>query len=83
MRMPSSSLQHTYRLVLADDDRGTARTIEFDANCADSALYLAQRQCGGRQAELFEDERSLGKLQCAQNGGFWLLSASGAAADHG
>jgi hypothetical protein len=74
MRMPKPSPRHTYRLVLADDALGTARTIEFEAACPDSALYLAQQQCRGREAELFEDERSLGRIQCARQGGFWVLS---------
>ena len=74
MRMPRSGLEHTYRLVMSDDGIGTARTIVFEATCPDSALYLAQQQCRGREAELFEDERSLGRIQCARPGGFWMLS---------
>jgi hypothetical protein len=70
---------HTYRLVLADDERGPARIIEFEAPYPDSALYLAQQQCRGREAELFEDERSLGRIMCAPQGGFWMLSPARAA----
>src|SRR5690349_12028571 len=70
----------TYRLVLDDDGRGVARVIEFEASGADSALFQADRFCGGRTAELFEDGRSLGKLRNAANGGFWVLGAATAGA---
>ena len=73
MRMPNMGAQQTYRLVLTDDGKGSARTIEFEASCPDSALYLAQQQCRGREAELFEGERSLGRLKCEPQG-YWLLS---------
>jgi hypothetical protein len=76
MRIPGSTLQHTYRLVLSDDGHGPAGTIQFEASCADTALFHAQRQCHGREAELFEDERSLGRITCMQEGGYWLLSPS-------
>jgi hypothetical protein len=67
---------HSYQLVLSEDGRGVARTIEFEASGAEAALFLAQRECAGREAELFEDDRSLGKLKCADKGGFWMLSGS-------
>jgi hypothetical protein len=68
--------EHSYQLVLRDDGIGMPRTIKFEASGADAALFLAQRECAGREAELFEDDRSLGKLKCDGKGGFWMLSAS-------
>ena len=72
----------TYQLVLSDDGQGLARTIEFEAASPDAALSVAERQCQGREAELFEDHRSLGRLQCAANGGFWILSRATADPHH-
>ncbi|HLV07074.1 MAG TPA: hypothetical protein VKY80_05315 [Croceibacterium sp.] len=77
MRSPRNHLQHTYRLVLAEDGRGVARAIEFEASGAESALHHAQQQCRGREAELFEGDRSLGRLRCVPHGGFWVLSPPG------
>lgn len=74
MRELSRRLGHTYQLVLADDDRGCEQRIEFEASGPDAALFLADRQCRGREAELFEDGQSLGRLQNCRNGGFWILS---------
>ena len=73
MAVPGTSFQHAYRLVLADDGRRPALTIRVEASCAESA----RRQCQGREAELFEGERSLGRIICMQQGGYWLLSPSG------
>ena len=78
MRAANRNWAHTYQLVLSEDGRGVARTIEFEASGPEAALFLAQRECGGREAELFEDERSLGRLKCDGNGGFWMLSPSAA-----
>lgn len=72
--MPLYSPNNSYRLVLSDDCLGSARTIEFDAPSAEAALHQAQRQCCGREAELFEDGRSLGRVKCVEHGGYWLLS---------
>lgn len=74
--MPKSKIKHTYRLVLSEDGRGTARTIEFEGIGAECALYLAQRHCAGREAELLEDDRSLGRIKCHGSDGYWLLSPS-------
>ena len=73
MRIGNSIFSHTYRLVLHDDGRGAARTIEFQAPGRESALYVAQRQCRDREAELIEDGRSLGRIQCVGSGGYWRL----------
>jgi len=66
---------HAYRLVLQDDGRNCEQTVEFDAAGAESALVNAQRYCGGRYAELFEDGRSLGRLHLDPGAGFWTVSA--------
>ena len=63
----------TYQLILHDDERGAGRTIEFEASGAESALYVAQQQCRGREAELMLDGRSLGRLKCDE-GGYWVIS---------
>lgn len=68
------TIRHTYKLVLADDGKGCARTIEFEAAGADCAFILAQRDCLGREGELFEDGRPLGRLQLHGNGGYWTIS---------
>lgn len=74
MRDSNRGSKHSYQLVLAEDGRGSGRRIEFEASSAAAALLLAQRQCAGRRAELFEDGRSLGGLQNRRNGGFWIIS---------
>jgi hypothetical protein len=73
MRTPLRSFSQTYQLVLHEDGQGVAQTIEFEASSPDAALFVAERQCRGRQAELFENDRSLGRLQCAAHGGYWIL----------
>ena len=64
---------HTYRLVLGDDGKGVARIIEFEAAGAEAALMAAQRMCGGREAEVFQDGRSLGLVKNDPDAGFWIL----------
>lgn len=67
-----------YELVLSEDGPESARRIEFEALGPDSALFRAEKECRGREAELFEDGRSLGRIKCAPNGGFWVLTPAGA-----
>jgi hypothetical protein len=69
-------------LVMSKDGQGEAQTIEFEASGPDAALYMAERQCHGREAELFENDRSLGRLRCSGHGGYWILSPSPAPASH-
>ena len=76
MPTPMSPFSQTYHLVMDPDGQGEARTIEFEASGADAALYVAERQCRGRTVELFENQRSLGRLKCKQPGGYWILSGS-------
>lgn len=73
MKEPNRNWNRTYHLILHDDERGAGRTIEFEAAGAEAALYVAQRQCRGREAELVQDGRSLGRLKC-DKGGYWVIS---------
>lgn len=72
--MPLYSPNNSYRLVLSEDSFGNAQTIEFDAPSAEAALHRLRRHCSGREAELFEDGRSLGRVTCVADGGYWRLS---------
>lgn len=74
MHRPNQKWGHTYQLVLTEDGRGCEQTIEFEASGADAALYIAERHCDGRKAELFEDGRSLGCLQGPDKNGLWIVS---------
>ena len=74
MRNVKHNWSRTYRLILHDDERGAGRTIEFEASGADAALYVAQQTCLGREAELLEGGRSIGRLKCVEDGGFWVIS---------
>lgn len=74
--MPLYSPNNSYRLVLSDDRFGSARTMEFDAPSAEAALNRVRQHCFGREAELFEDGRSLGRVKCMENGGYWQLSGA-------
>jgi hypothetical protein len=73
MNRSSLSATRQYQLVL-DDRQGAARRIEFDAPGPESALFRAEKECRGREAELFEDGRSLGRIKCASSGGYWVLT---------
>jgi hypothetical protein len=74
--MNKSSLSGTrhYQLVLDEEAEGTTRSIDFDALGPDTALFRAEKECRGREAELFEDGRSLGRIKCAATGGYWVLT---------
>lgn len=69
---------HYYELILLEDGPGGTRRIEFEALGPDSALFRAEKECRGKEAELFEDGRSLGRIKCASNGGYWLLTPAAA-----
>ena len=73
MGEPSRHWNRTYQLILHDAERGAGQTIEFEAAGPEAALYVAQRQCRGREAELLQDGRSLGRLKC-DTGGYWVIS---------
>jgi len=66
-------LAHSYRIVV-NDDGGRGQSIEFEGLGAEAALIVAQRACSGRQGELFEDGRSLGRLHLHPEGGYWIIS---------
>jgi len=68
---------HTYRLVMAEDGEGAAQEIEFEGFSAASAFCFAERNCGARQVEIFEDGRSLGCLQNSPAAGFWVIQNPG------
>ena len=68
------TVNRQYQLVLLDERQESARSIVFEAPGADSALFRAEKECRGREAELFEDGRSLGRIKCASSGGFWVLT---------
>ena len=72
--MPLYSPNNRYRLILSDDGLGDAPTLEFEAVTAEAALHHAQHHCAGREVELFENGRSLGRMKCVA-GGYWTLSA--------
>jgi hypothetical protein len=81
MREPNRNWNQTYQLILHDDGRGAGRTIEFEASGAEAVLYVAQQHCRGREAELIQGGRSLGRLKC-DKGGYWVISPPVAAAAH-
>jgi hypothetical protein len=73
MRQLNRNWNQSYQLILHDDAGGVGRTIEFQASGAEAALYMAQQHCRGREAELMQDGRSLGRLKC-DKGGYWVIS---------
>jgi hypothetical protein len=81
MRRLNRNWNQSYQLILHDDDRGAGRTIEFEASGAEAALYMAQQHCRGREAELVQDGRSLGRLKC-DKGGYWVISPPAAVPAH-
>ena len=53
---------HTYRSIFSDDDRGVARTVEFDAADVAEALAFARHEARGRSAELWNDRGRLYRI---------------------
>ena len=74
MNRRSLSVNRQYQLVLLDESQEPARSIVFEAPGPACALFRAEKECRGREAELFEDGRSLGRIKCAPGGGFWVLT---------
>jgi hypothetical protein len=72
--MPDETQKHTYRMVSQDEELGNART-EFEALSLGRAINMMQTLCGLHEVELFEDERSLGRMRLAGDRGFWVVSA--------
>lgn len=63
MKSTGGRQKHRYRLVLADDTKGSAQRIELDAPNALRAMSLVQRSLSEREVELYEDEMPLGRLR--------------------
>ena len=63
----------TYQLVFADDGRGLAKTIEFDAVDAAAALEIAHSEAPRRNAELWQDNALLCRIKRSETG-FWNLT---------
>lgn len=61
---------HSYLLVLTETGKACELGVEFEASGAEAALSLAHRLRQGCDAELYEDGRSLGRLQSPDNDGF-------------
>lgn len=55
--------KHRYRLVLADDTKGSAQRIELEAPNVLRAMSLVQRSLSEREVELYEDEKPLGTVR--------------------
>jgi hypothetical protein len=67
----------TYRLVFPGASRSQAKTVEFEAEDASYALVVANREAGGRAAELWEGDRMLCKLRrmSGAEAEFWEVSS--------
>lgn len=65
---------NVYRLVMSGDGKREERVIEFTGTGAHAALLLAKRMCDGREAEVFENGRSLGRISTAPGGDFWVIA---------
>ncbi|AKM08960.1 hypothetical protein [Croceicoccus naphthovorans] len=66
---------HTYQLRLSDDDRGIARTIEFEAADTAGALNILGNVEPGRRAELWEAENYICSLsRDGDSGGLWNIN---------
>lgn len=63
----------TYQLVFADDDRGVAKTIEFDAEDAAAALVIAHSEAPRRNAELWQNNAMLCRIRRDETG-YWQLT---------
>jgi hypothetical protein len=73
MKSNDGQLKHRYRLVLADDLKGSAQRIELEAPNALRAMSLVQRSLSEREVELYEDEKPLGKLRYDARGHWTVL----------
>ncbi len=72
MKSKGGQSKHRYRLVLADDTKGSAQRIELEAPNALRAMSLVQRSLSEREVELYEDERPLGRLRWDAHG-LWTV----------
>lgn len=53
---------HSYRVSFQEDGMGEHRTVEFDGPSPDFVFHLLSANNAGRSAELWQDEKLLGKL---------------------
>lgn len=53
---------HTYRLIFSDDDRGVARTVEFDAADVSQAMAFAREEARDRSAELWSERQRVHRI---------------------
>lgn len=74
MLISNRSGDHRYRLVVRAGGEDTDKVIDFSARGPESALYLAQRHCAGREADLYQEGRALGRVRHDLNGGFWVIT---------
>ena len=72
MNSKDGQRKRKYRLVLADDTKGSAQRIELEAPNALRAMSLVQRSLSEREVELYEDEQPLGKLRWDARG-LWTV----------
>lgn len=72
MKSNRAQPKHKYRLVLADDTKGSAQRIELEAPNALRAMSLVQRSLSEREVELYEDEQPLGRLRWDAHG-LWTV----------
>jgi hypothetical protein len=77
MKSKGGQQKHRYRLVLADDTKGSARRIELEAPNALRAMSLVQRSLSEREVELYEDEMPLGKVRWDAHGLWTVLPFHG------
>ena len=73
MKSNAGRPKHKYRLVLADDPKGSAQRIELEAPNALRAMSLVQHSLSEREVELYEDEQPLGRLRWDAHGQWTVL----------
>ena len=73
MERHDAQRNHKYCLLLADDLKGCAQRLEFEAPNALRAMSLVQKTLSERDVELYEDGRPLGKLRCDAQGVWTVL----------
>lgn len=66
--------QKRYRLEFQDEYEAAETAIEFEAPSVEAALFVAQKHCVNRPAQLYEGERYLGSISLSGVGGHWNIS---------
>jgi len=80
--LPVRTPLHTYRLKFFDDDKGSAKEIEFDAFDAAQALIIAHNEASDRSAELWCDSEKLCTIRRRARG-IWEIGGSAAHTGYG